>query len=101
MMQNKKLNQITAWVAILATVIVMLISSIYLIEHANHQCSGNECPICSVMNQCSNNLKLVGAAIIIAAASLLHFTFLLKKSSPDTMIACSNSLVFQKVRMNN
>lgn len=101
MMQNLKSRRITAWVAMLATVFVMLFSGIYLAEHAEHNCTGNDCPICAVINQCSNNLKTIGTAAIIASASLFVFPLLQGSVLAVSKIVSCNSLFSQKVRMNN
>ena len=56
-------------IAVLFTVIavlVMLSSSIFLIEHANHDCAGVDCPICEQLYHCAQNLKSLAAAAAIA-----------------------------------
>lgn len=100
-MQNQKTKGITAWIVTVVTVIVLLFSAFYLVEHAEHDCTGSECPICMVMAQCSNNLKAIGTALILASASLFLFTLTNKELHYDKIISLSNSLISQKVRMNN
>ena len=100
MMQNKKAKRITAWVVMVATVLVILFSTYYLVEHSYHNCTGNECPICMVMEQCSNNLKTMSTDFVFACTSLFILTSLLKEVHYELNIF-NNSLISQKVRMNN
>lgn len=101
MMQNNHLRKITAWVAAVATVFVMLFSSLYIVEHSDHECGGADCPICAVMAQCSNNLKTIGLAVVVVAA----MCGLIDDTKAAVTIGADNlsvtSLISQKVRMNN
>ncbi|MGN0350630.1 MAG: hypothetical protein ACI4ES_03180 [Roseburia sp.] len=65
MMQNKGKNRIIAIIMIVAVVSVMLFSTVYLEKHTNHECTGEDCPICAMMVQCSNNLKQIGGVVAV------------------------------------
>lgn len=100
-MQNQNLKKITALVAMLATVFVLLFSTSYLIEHAEHNCTGSDCPICAIMEQCGNNLKTIITAIILACIAIILFSVLQETVHYQFHSVSSNSLISQKVRMNN
>jgi len=100
-MQNQKTKRLIAWVAMIATVCVMLFSTVFLVEHSNHTCHGNDCPICSVMEQCSNTLRTFATAIAIVVAGTIVLRFFYGREEGTLDAICCNSLVFQKVRMNN
>lgn len=101
MIQNQNFKRITAWVAISAIVLVLLFSVCYIVEHADHECTGEDCPICLVMEQCGNNLKTVGTAIMIACVAVVLFTSLQENKHYQTSMFPCNSLISQKIRMNN
>ena len=99
-MQYRRSSRITAWVALLATVFVMLFSMIYISEHAEHDCTGSECPICIVMQQCSNNLKTIGTAVAVVSISLFLFKHIVKEKCIKSGAFSCNSLISQKVRFD-
>ena len=102
MLRNQKLQKTTAYCITLITVLVLFFSTIYLVEHAHHDCSGHDCPICLVMHKCSNNIKTIGSAIILVSCSvLLVLTTILKNELYSINIILCNSLVLKKVRMDN
>ena len=99
--KNCNLKKIMVVVAILATLIVMLASSDYLVEHMHHDCCGDECPVCAVMAQCVNNIKTISAAVIVVYAVLSLMISLFKDSCIISGESFAYSLISQKVRMNN
>ncbi len=56
--------------------LAFLISSIAFIAHeANHECDGEECPICELIANCSKFIKEVGALVLtITILSVCIFT---------------------------
>ena len=100
MLQNIKSKRITAWIALIAVVCVMLFSVIYISKHADHECTGTECPICAVMEQCGNNIKNIGTIIVAIVATF----FLCVSSQKSVQYAITkysdDSLISRKVRLN-
>ena len=67
--------------AVLATLVlvVMLSSSLFIIEHADHDCTGEDCQICQQIYLCTQTLKtlsLAGMAVVVffALSALLHIS---------------------------
>ena len=101
MLQNIKSKRITAWIALIAVVCVMLFSVTYISQHVDHECTGAECPVCAVMEQCSNNIKNIGS-IIVTIAVVFFLCLSIKKSVQFVSAVCPDySLISQKIRMNN
>ena len=63
---NKKRFVSTALV--FALFFVMLLSTIYIIAETEHDCVGDNCPVCSQISQCENAINTVSSAAGIAAA---------------------------------
>ena len=101
MLQGRNTKIWTAWIAMIAIVFVMLFSVIYISQHVDHECTGSECPICAVMEQCSNNIKSIGAMAAIIVATLILYSAIQKGVQYIITVCLNCSLVFQKVRMNN
>ena len=100
MLQNIKSKRITAWIALIAVVFVMLFSVKYISQHVDHECTGAECPICAVMEQCSNNIRNIGTIIVdIVVAFFLCVSS--QKSVQYVVTVCHDySLISQKIRLN-
>ncbi len=50
-----------------AAALVMLSSSLFILEHAHHDCTGEDCPVCERLFCCAQNLKNLSAAAVTAA----------------------------------
>ncbi len=101
MQQQKNINRITAWVVCFATILVMLFSMIFLVEHIDHNCTGNKCSTCMLMEQCQNNLKAISTVVIIASISMFISNEQVKERFSAFSNILTNSPVSQKVRLNN
>ena len=67
-------SRIAAAVLAAITILVVLSSSIFIIEHADHNCTGEDCPICEQLYSCAQNLKNLAAAAI-AVTVMIAFRF--------------------------
>lgn len=56
-------------------VFVMLLSHLFVIMEADHDCAGEECHICAVIAICQNTLKALGDALVAAAIVFACFCF--------------------------
>ncbi len=101
MMQRKSTKRIVAWVALIATLFVVLFSAVYISENMAHHCDGEDCPICETLHQCTNIIKTIGSAVVIVATSILSIFYVKEILKADTDCVLCNSLIIQKVRMNN
>ena len=84
-----------------AVLFVMLSSACYIAIEADHDCTGEDCPICYQISVCENTLKSLGQAVAsvtlaifigVSAASLLSFV---KRSAVHT------TLVSLKVKLSD
>ena len=89
--------------ALMTVVLVMsvFVSLAYLIEEADHECSGNDCPVCRMLAICRININgTVAVASAVAALTLAVHT-VLQFCSICIAENSGFSLIGQKIRMNN
>lgn len=54
-----------------AVLAVMLASVFYLAAEADHDCTGQDCPVCAQIGACENTLKILAMAVGGAALPVL------------------------------
>lgn len=91
-----------AFIVCICIVSVMILNGLFISLYAFHNCKGQDCPVCeqiyyaeTAVNQIS--LGLIASTSIMVAPILLFFY----KIFIETYLSFCNSLVLQKVRMNN
>ncbi len=99
MMTKKK--RIISLVVAVAVFFVMLYSALYIAAEANHDCVGENCPICYQISVCENTLKNLSLAVC-AVAFAAAFTYTLCRS----ISACADvtpiyTLVSLKVKLTD
>ena len=98
---DEKVKIILAWVALVATLFVVLFSSAYIATHMHHDCIGESCPICHMLLQCAQNIKTAGSAIASDVAFIVVFFCYFKIKIDKKTFSYIKSLVSLKVRMDN
>lgn len=51
----------------MAFLFVMLTSFFYIAKEENHNCTGEDCPVCACIHQAGQNLKNLGTGLAVAA----------------------------------
>ena len=96
-----KERRITTVLIVSVLLCMLLFSSFYIVKERCHDCAGEDCPICMVIEQCENSLKTLtnGHILEVVVGFVLSFTMIL--SFYQESISCQNTLINQKVRLNN
>ncbi|MDC7278458.1 hypothetical protein NXH64_02970 [Butyrivibrio fibrisolvens] len=95
-------NRILASVAILATVLVVLVSGVLLAENAGHHCDCQEhCPVCSLILQCEQNIKTIGSGLIAVATVIFVAHAMTELVTAFEYQSVQTTLVSQKVRLDS
>ncbi len=82
-------------------VFVMLFSYVFVITEAEHDCSGEDCPICEIITIVSDTIKglsLIGSAVVICAAFVFGIVKLLSFENKTQSVS---SLITLKVKLSN
>ena len=98
-MEKKK--RIIAILLAVTVFFVMLYSALFIVVHAEHDCVGENCPICYQIDVCQNALKNLSLAVS-AAAFAAAFTYTLCRSiSSCAAVIPSYTLVSLKVKLTD
>ena len=96
-----KRKRIISLVVAAAVLFVMLYSALYIAAEANHDCVGENCPICYKISVCENTLKNLSFAVC-AVAFAAAFTYTLCRSiSACAAVIPSYTLVSLKVKLTD
>lgn len=98
---NRKKKRHIAAILCIVLLFVTFASLFYIAKEENHQCTGDDCPVCACVHQAEQNLKNLGTGFIAEFCAI--FVVL---SGSTTVCAYAEelfftSLVSQKVRLNN
>lgn len=100
-MQNRKINKLRTVLAV-----ILLVFSIFSVAaislEKNHQCSGENCPVCFVIAVAEQNLKLLSLIAVFTVIKISDFSF--RKSVlilSKKFLIKSNTLISQKIRIND
>ena len=80
---KKVVNRSIVFLIMISVMLMLVISSFMIAKHIHHHCTGKDCPVCSELTQCFNNVRLLGSvgntpvlslAFVIGFAVMLMFT---------------------------
>lgn len=98
---DSKLNRLRA-VLTVVFIAFTVFSVFFVAAEAGHDCSGDDCPICFVIQVAEQNVKLLSLALCAAGVSLVRHCFALKLSFKNSyQTSFNNSLISLKTRLNN
>ena len=80
---------------------VVMFSAHFVVSHADHHCTGHDCPVCACIQQCENILSGAGGGFLFMSAGILPVVLLFSKVVVSYFVSVSDTLVSSKVRMNN
>ena len=99
-MSTKKKSTFSVAVCILF-LFVTFASLFYIVKEENHNCIGEDCPICANIHQAEQTLKNLGNGTIISAVINPVFIVFVLLITDQFLFIFSTSLVSQKVRLND
>lgn len=96
-MKKKNLAAILCITLIFAT----LFSFFFIIEEANHHCSGQDCPVCACIHQAERTLRSLDGGVFHQTVFMPFCAYLLLIPAFQSFCLPAVSLVSQKVRLND
>ena len=103
MENSRKFKMYKTLAGIMAAMIllVMLFSAIFIVTHTDHDCTGEDCPICACLQQCENILHGAGDGSHLIASGIIPLVLITGFILVSSSIVISDTPVSIKVRMNN
>ena len=103
-MQNKTfriLSKILAVIISVALIFILSCSFIYIVKEANHNCDGENCLICLSIKQCEDNISIKTGSTVHLSRFVVIIFFVLLCPIPSKNDILINTLIIQKVRLND
>ena len=97
-MKNKR---IAAGIMAFLMLFIMLFSASFIAIEADHDCTGEDCPICACIAQCENTLHQIGDGAAVQAAVIVPVFFMLIPAFLFADDFTRETPVSRKVRLNN
>lgn len=96
-----KKQRTTALIVSVLILMISLFSIFFIVEEGNHDCTGQDCPICACMQQAEQVIRNLGTGLYAAETGVLIVSLIYGLAiSIDEAISVLTP-VNQKVRMNN
>ena len=100
MTNNKK--RFVLWIILIVFSFVILGSSSFIITHADHDCTGEECSVCIELSECYKTLNTLGTALIGGANLFtMMFVMFVTVNFFTKTIADHSTLISLKVELLN
>lgn len=84
-----------------ALLFLLLVSSALLVVHANHDCSGEGCEICALLDLCALRLRQLATALILVAWIAAVTRYLRLYAANTEFSPASRTLVALKIKLSN
>ncbi|MBO7095486.1 MAG: hypothetical protein J6V94_00825 [Lachnospiraceae bacterium] len=81
--------------------LLMAFSAFYIAEETVHECSGEECPICECLQICEGILYETQGARLIIISALIAYALICRIGMTGSTVFSFDTLVSEKVRMDN
>ncbi|MBQ7372040.1 MAG: hypothetical protein IJW67_09220 [Blautia sp.] len=81
--------------------LVVLFSALFIELEADHDCTGDGCPICVCIQQCEKTLRQISNGSVILATALLFSAVIVLPVFSISSDILQNTLVSRKVRLDN
>lgn len=98
---TSRVLRITAGIMGLMTLVLVLFSAFYIAAEADHDCCGEDCPICACIRQCENTLRGNGDGTAVRSAAFTRVILILFAAAFVIPAASQDTLISRKVRLNN
>lgn len=98
---NSTLIRTFAAITAIAMLLVILLAGIFIILEADHDCEGEDCPVCECMEQCQATLHQLGSITVTGKAVLFPILLLIVLSVHIVAVFPKQTPVSIKVRLNN
>ena len=90
-----------AAITAIAMLLVILLAGIFIALEADHECEGEDCPICECLEQCQATLHQLGSVTVTSKAVLFPVLLLIVSGIHFARVIRRETPVSIKVQLNN
>lgn len=94
-------KRIMAGIMGILMLLIILFSAFYIAAEADHDCTGEDCPICACIHQCEKTLYQISDGIAVQTAVIIPFVFMLVIPVLFTVCIQHETLISKKIRLNS
>ena len=98
-----KQKRICAFLAAFLVTAVLLLSGFFIVTHTEHDCTGEDCPVCAELHACAATIRLIteaaGTGAVVIFTYMITQKLLLSYQSGRSL--CPVSLVSLKILLDN
>ena len=98
--EKKNRLRIAATLMAAAVLFFVMFSAFLIVHEADHDCSGDDCPVCMLIQLCEDNIRQLGSGAPVSAAGVLVFLTLTMPVFTAFSVRIP-TLVSRKIRLNN
>ena len=98
-MTNKK--RAIAVIVAAAILLVVIFSSVFIAAEADHDCVGENCPICCQIAVCKGILKILSAAVYISVFAIFVSYIFRERAAAFVPFSDSRTLVSLKIKLSD
>ena len=99
--KNSQPKRFAAGIIALMMLIVVLFAVSFITEEADHDCSGDDCPICACIQLCENTIQQIGSGAAAQAAVIIPAILFFISILLSVCVWSQETLVSRKARLNN
>ena len=96
-----KARRITAGIMGLMMLAIVLFSAFFITFEADHDCCGEDCPVCSCIQYCENTLRCVVGRASMQLSFIIPVILVLFIAFVPEDVLFQDTLVSRKIRLNN
>ena len=100
-MQNAKAKRLTACIMSILIPVFVLVSAFFIAAETDHDCCGDDCPICACIHLCENTLEQIGSGVATQAAVIIPAILFCISILLYVCVCRQDTPVSRKVRQNN
>lgn len=94
-------KKILSFVMGIIMLIMILSSELYIAHESEHNCIGDDCPICACIAQCERVLEFISSVTFSNYAICFNFCITILSVCIPVLFFTQKTPVLKKVRMNN
>lgn len=96
-----KKQRVLVFVMAVSLLFLVTFAAFYIGSEINHDCIGDNCPICCQVNMCESTVKSISSGIGTIAPAVATLVFLILDVSADPEVRLFDTLVSLKVKLSD